>query len=87
MRGRIQALLGGPVEAPQAGRGALEGGDIVGLLGGSGQGPGPGQGAAAGTSGSIPEAVMAKLLATDANDLDLLLQHPLAALAQVGGWW
>lgn len=87
MRGRIQALLGGPAGEPQAGRGALEGGGTPAVHGGSDQGQRQGQGrdGPRGTGRSIPEAVMAKLLATDANDLDLLLQHPLAALAQVRG--
>jgi hypothetical protein len=33
----------------------------------------------------LPEPVASALLALDAGDLDLLLQHPLGAQAQVGG--
>lgn len=33
--------------------------------------------------GVVPEEVVLKVLAMDANDLDLMLQHPSAARAQV----
>lgn len=33
--------------------------------------------------GALPEPVVTKMLATDADDLDLMLNHPVAAVAQV----
>lgn len=34
----------------------------------------------------LPDPVVAKLLSLDAGDLDLMIQHPQALQAQVGGW-
>ncbi len=39
----------------------------------------------AGACPGLPEPVVLRLLALDAGDLDLMLQHPLGAQAQVGG--